>query len=557
MPFNVTRPKSAVVRRIKTKGLGHRTQDTRPIHPTSMTNLIVVLAALLSPFVNKPPQFDVVIRNGTVIDGTGGQPRQADIGIKDGRIVRIGSLKEATARDVVDASGLVVAPGFIDVHTHADDIAEKPLAENFVRMGVTTVVAGNCGGSARRIGKALAQIQGARTSINFATLVGHNTVRNEVMGNARRAPTADELERMKALVARAMAEGAVGFSTGLQYVPGAYADTDEVIALAKVAAASGGLYASHMRNEGTEVEKAIEETIRVGEEARCPVEISHLKIDSPTRWGASTKILAMIDAARSRGVRVRADQYAYEAGSSGLGIRFPSWVLEGDRGQVKARLDDPPLWEKIRAEVRGLLTERGFQDLSWATVASYRPDPSLNGLSIKEIALKRKGSDSIDAQLETARDMMRAGGAQMVYHFMSEDDIQRIMRYSQVAFGSDSGILTPGQGVPHPRGYGNNARVLGHYVREMKVISLQEAVRKMTSLPAAQFGFAQRGAIKVGYAADVVVFSREKVADRATYAAPHQFPSGIPVVIVNGVVVVRDGQHTGSRPGQVLKSSRQ
>ncbi len=498
-------------------------------------------------------QFDLMIRNGMVLDGSGSRPRRADIGIKDGSIVQIGSLKKASARETIDASGLVVAPGFIDVHTHADDIASKPLAENFVRMGVTTVVAGNCGGSTIHVAETLDKIRTGGVSINFATLVGHNSVRHEIMGDVRRAPTPEELDRMKTLVARAMDEGASGFSTGLQNVPGTYADTAEIIALAKVAASRGGLYASHMRNEGTEVEKAIEETILVGEEAHCPVEISHLKIDSPNRWGASSKILAMIDAALSRGIQVRADQYAYEAGSSSLGIRFPSWALEGDRNQIKARLDDPAGWAKIRTEMLGLLAERGFKDLSWATVASYRSDPSVNGLSMKEIAARLKGSDSADAQLETARDMMRAGGAQMVYHFMSEEDIRRIMRHPQVVIGSDSDILAAGQGVPHPRGYGNNARVLGHYVRELKVISLQEAVRKMTSLPAAQFGFAQRGSIQAGYAADLVLFDKDTVSDHATYAAPHQFPVGIPCVIVNGTVVVRDGKHTGARPGETLR----
>jgi N-acyl-D-amino-acid deacylase len=520
-----------------------------------MNKLPLVLLFGITVTFAQTPEMDLLIRNGTLVDGSGGKARRADVAIKDGRVAQIGSLKSVRAKDVIDAAGLVVAPGFIDVHTHADNIDGSPLAENFVRMGVSTVVAGNCGSSARSIGQALQKIQSTGISLNYATLIGHNTVRAEVMGNARRAPSSQELEEMKKLVAQGMAEGAFGFSTGLQYIPGAYSELDEIIALAKVSAASGGLYASHMRNEGTEVEKAIEGTIRVGEEAHCPVEISHLKIDSPSRWGISAKVLGIIDAARSRGVQVRADQYAYEAGSSGLGIRFPAWVLEGERDQVNARLDDPATWDKIRTEMKALLAERGFKDLSWATVASYPPDRSLDGLSVKEIALKLKASDAIDAQLETAREMMRAGGAQMVYHFMSEDDIARIMRHPQVAIGCDSGILMPGEGSPHPRGYGNNARVLGHYVRELKVISLEEAVRKMTSLPASQFGFRNRGLLKAGYAADLVIFSAAKIADTATYAQPHHFPTGISTVIVNGVPVLRDGKHTSARPGQVLKKN--
>jgi N-acyl-D-amino-acid deacylase len=498
------------------------------------------------------PAYDLLIRNGLVIDGSGAKRVRADVAVAGGRIVRIGNLANVRAATTIDATGLIVAPGFIDVHTHADGVARRPLAENFVRMGVTTVVAGNCGGGTARVGEALAAIRSAGIALNFATLVGHNTVRQQVMGSARRAPTPDELEQMKALVAAAMAEGALGLSTGLQYVPGAYADQAEIIELARVAARAGGLYASHMRNEGTDIENAVRETIAVGEAARCPVQISHLKIDSPKQWGASARVLAMVDQARSRGVQVRADQYAYTAGASDLGIRFPAWALEGGQAQINARLDDEATWQRIRTEMQQLCRERGFTDLSWAIVSSYRPNPSFNGLSIKQIAAKTRGADDEDAQLEVAREIMRGGDAQMVYHFMSEDDIARIMRHPQVAIASDSSVLAPGEGMPHPRGYGNNARVLGRYVRELKVISLEEAVRKMTSLPAAQFQLVRRGLIRAGYAADLVLFDPQTVADRATYEQPHQFPAGIPHVIVNGTIVVRNGEHTGARPGQVL-----
>ena len=360
---------------------------------------------------------------------------------------------------------------------------------------------------------------------------------------------------MKALVARAMAEGALGFSTGLQYIPGAYAELPEIVALASAAAAAGGLYASHMRNEGTAIDAAIDEALAVGEAARCRVQISHLKIDSPAHWGASARVLAHIDAARARGLEVRADQYVYTAGSSTLGIRFPSWALEGGRERIHARLDTPATWERIRSEMKQLLAERGFEDLGWAVVASYAPDPSRDGLSIREIAARVKGSTSADAQLEVAREMLRAGGAQMVYHFMSEEDVARILRHPAVAIASDSSLLVAGEGVPHPRGYGNNARVLGRYVREAKVLALEEAVRKMTALPAEQFRFAGRGLVRAGHAADLVVFDPKEVADRATYEHPHRFPSGIPYVIVNGVVAVSDSRPTGARAGQVLRGA--
>jgi N-acyl-D-amino-acid deacylase len=522
----------------------------------------LITAALLAMTPANPsttraqqPRYDVVIVGGTVIDGTGKAGVRADLAIKDGRIARLGSVAPGQAAETIDARGLVVAPGFIDVHTHADDIASHRSASNFVRMGVTTVVAGNCGGSALDVGTALATIREARVAVNYATLIGHNTVRRAVMGTADRLPTPGEMARMKSYVWKGMADGAVGFSTGLQYVPGTYAKAPEIIDLARVAANAGGIYASHMRNEGTELEQAIAETIRVGETTGARVEISHLKVDSPSRWGASEKALALIDAARAKGIEVTADQYAYTAASSTLGIRFPSWALEGGEQKIAERLNDPETWQRIKKEMAALLAERGLQDLSFAIVASYAPDKTLNGLSMKQVATRMKDADSADAQFEAAREMMLAGGASMVYHFMSDEDVARIMRHPKVSFASDSGVLEYGDGVPHPRGYGNTARVLGEYVRARHVISLEEAIRKMTSLPAEQFRFASRGIIRSGYAADLVIFDPLHVADTATFEKPHAYAAGIPYVLVNGVVVVRKGEQTDALPGQVLAKS--
>lgn len=530
-----------------------RVRITRRVRAACLAGGLAV--ALLSGWPTRAaqPSFDVLVRGGRLVDGLGGPPRDADLGITGGAVAAIGSLAGAAARTTIDARGLVVAPGFIDVHTHADEIASHPMAEHFVRMGVTTLVAGNCGGSADDIAAAFRTIEQTRIAVNFATLVGHNTIRRAVMGTDRRAPTATELARMQALIDKAMKDGAVGFSTGLQYVPGTYADQAEIIALAKSSAASGGLYATHMRNEGTALEAAVKEALDVGEAASCPVEISHLKVDAPSRWGASARALEMIDAARTRGMRVNADVYLYDAASSTLGIRFPSWALEGGQDAINQRLDDAATWMRIKEEMKTLIRERGIENYRFARIASYRGDPSLNGLSIPDAARKIVGADDLEAQLEMMRRMLRAGGASMVYQFMAEDDIGRILRHPMVSIASDSGLNVMGEGVPHPRGYGNAARALARYVRERKVISLEEAVRKMTSLPAGHFGFRDRGRLTVGAAADVVIFDAARITDRASYEQPHQYPEGITVVLVNGAVVLQNGTRTDARPGHVLR----
>ncbi|MDQ3347881.1 MAG: D-aminoacylase [Acidobacteriota bacterium] len=520
--------------------------------PPRAASIGAFLATLASLAGMQAPRYDLLILRGTVVDGTGAPARRADVAVRHGRVVALGTFPRAVAAETIDATGLVVAPGFIDVHTHADDIADTPGADNFIRMGVTSVVAGNCGGSALDVGAALSRLRETGIAVNYATLIGHNTVRSAAMGTANRDPTVAETARMRSLVWRAMADGAVGFSTGLQYVPGSYARTPEILDLARIAGNAGGLYASHIRNEGTELEQAVLEAIRVGEVAGCRVQLSHLKVDSPSHWGSGARALALIDAARARRVDVQADQYAYTAASSTLGIRFPAWALEGGQEATAARLNDPATWITIKAEMRELLRARGLDDLSFAAVASYSPDASLQGLSMKQIAVRLRGSDSADAQLDAARELMLRGGASMVYHLMSEEDVGLIMRHPWVAIASDSGVLVAGAGVPHPRGYGNTARVLGEYVRVRRVLGLEEAVRKMTSLPAEHFRFERRGKIKEGYAADIAVFDRARVSDAATFVQPHAFPTGVPYVIVNGVVAVRNGQQTGARAGQVL-----
>ena len=524
------------------------------------------LAALLLVLLQAPsprpraaagaaPQFDLVITNARVVDGAGNPWFRADVAVKGGRIARVGRVLPSEAARVIDARGRILAPGFIDVHGHVENIYQMPEAENFVRMGVTTVVTGNCGGSAVDVGRFLGRLAETPLAVNLGTLVGHNSVRREVFGSANRRPTPEELGRMKELVERAMQDGALGLSTGLIYVPGVYAETAEVLELARVAARFGGLYATHMRSEGLKVADAIRESIEIGERAGMPVEISHFKISARKLWGRSGETLGLVEAARRRGLQVTVDQYAYTASSTSLDSRLPEWVLEGGREEGRKRLADPAQRERVRRELRDSLKAGGFKDFSYAVVADHAARPEFNGKNIAEIAKLARGKSDVAAQVEQIIEMYEAGGAQMVYHSMGEEDVRRIMREPFTMIASDSGVRRFGEGVPHPRGYGNNARVLGRYVREMKLISLEDAVRKMTSLPAQTFGLRDRGLVREGMAADLVIFDEATVSDRATFAEPHQYAVGFEAVLVNGAVVYEGGRMTGARPGAALRGA--
>lgn len=516
----------------------------------------ILIAILLWPMAwATAPAYDLVIQGGRIVDGTGNPWFIADIGIREGRIVAIGQIRPEEAARVLDARGLIVAPGFIDVHTHIESgILRRPTAENFLRMGVTTVVTGNCGGSWLPIGEALNRLREQGPSINVATLVGHNTIRRAVMGEEARRPTPEEMERMKQLVEQAMREGAVGLSTGLIYIPGTYAQTEEIIELARVAARYGGIYVSHIRDEGNGVLGAIQEALAIGERAGLPVHISHFKVSSKKLWGESRRTVQLIDEARARGFPVTVDQYVYPASSTGLETLLPSWVHDGGRAKAVERLRDTTLRERIKREMIRTLRDQGFKDYSYASVAQYRPDPSLNGKNIAEITRLIRRKASVEEQAEQIIEMFLTSEARvsMVYHKMSERDIEHILRQPFTMIASDAGVLEPGQGVPHPRGYGNNARVLGRYVREKALLSWEDAIRKMTSLPAQVFGFWDRGVIRPGMAADVVLFDPERVRDRATFENPHQYAEGIRHVLVNGILVIHEGQHTGARPGRIL-----
>lgn len=512
----------------------------------------LIFSAAFPLFAQTGEPYDLVIINARIVDGTGNPWFRGAIAIKDGKIAQVGRVEKAATKHVIDAKGQIVAPGFIDVHAHTEDIFGNPTAENFVRMGVTSLITGNCGGSATDVREFLGRFKTKPLAVNLGTLIGHNSVRQKVMGLENRDPTADEQAKMNALVEQGMKDGAVGFATGLIYVPGTYSKTEEVVELAKAASKYGGTYASHIRDEGTEVVKAVNEAINIGEQANMPVEISHFKISSKALWGQSDTTIGLVESARKRGLQVTVDQYAYPASSTSLDSRMPTWAIAGGRDEGKKRLADPETRKKIVQEIKDDLKEKKFKDMSFAYVASYRPKPEYNGKNIAEITQLAKGKKKLDAQIDQFIEMYEAGGAQMVYQVMNEDDVQKIMRQPFTMIASDSGVRTFGSGVPHPRGYGNNARVLGRYVRELKIIGLEDAIRKMTSLPAQTFNLRDRGQIREGFAADIVIFDETMVGDKATFEAPHQYAVGFSTVIVNGEVVFDGAKMTGKMPGNPM-----
>lgn len=498
-------------------------------------------------------QYDILIKNGKILDGTGNSWWYGDVAIKDGKIVSIDRSITGTAKRTIDAAGRIVAPGFIDVHTHLeDDETKDPEAKSFIYDGVTTCITGNCGSSNLDIKKYLSWLDSLKLSINVATLIGHNDVRKAVMGRANRDATADEMRRMYSIVEKAMQDGAVGLSTGLIYIPGTYTKTPEIVELAKIAAKYNGVYASHMRDEGDSVTQAINEALTIGREAKIPVEISHFKLSGQQNWGRSKITVPMIEAARREGLDVTIDQYPYTASSTSISTLLPDDILADGQDSIRARLQRPEIRKQIIQHIQARLKKRKLKHLSYAVVAYYEHDTTYNGKSIEQINLMKGGKHKTKAEAETVMDIMMHGGASAVFHGMSEDDVKRIMKYPFNMFACDATIRIMGAGMPHPRGYGTNARVLGKYVREEKVISLEEAIRRMTSLPAQKFQLNDRGLLRAGYAADIVVFDENTVTDVATYDKPHAYSKGFDYVIVNGAITVDAGKHTGTRAGKAL-----
>ncbi len=515
--------------------------------------LFLAAFAAVLPLAAFAQDYDLVIRGGRVIDGTGRPGVVTDIGIRGDRVVTLGSIG-ARGRAEIDAAGRVVAPGFIDVHTHSEDITELPVGENFIRMGVTTIVTGNCGGSKLDVGAFFAAITRTGVALNVATLVGHNTVRSQVMGGTfARPPTADELAKMCDHVDRGMRDGAVGLSTGLIYLPGTFAKTDEIVALAKVASAHGGVYASHMRYENTRIREALDELTTIAREAKIPAEVSHLKLSGPSAWGRAGEIAAYLDGARAGGLSITHDQYAYTASSTGIGSLIAAEFREGGAKRYQERLADPAIKAKMIAEMKESIAKGKRGDYTYAVIASFRSDPKLNGKTIPQAAKLLRGAATLDDQIETILEIEKRGGAQGVFHGMSEPDLQKFLALPHTMIASDAGPRRFGNAVPHPRGYGNNARVLGRYVRELKVLTLEEAVRKMTSLPAQAFRLKDRGELRAGAIADVVIFDPTTVSDPSKFDDPHHYAVGFSDIVVNGVPVIRAEKLTDARPGRAVK----
>jgi N-acyl-D-amino-acid deacylase len=512
----------------------------------------LVVSSFNFAFAQTPEVFDLLITNARIIDGAGNPWFRGSIAVKDGKIVRVGRIENATAKQTIDAQNKIVAPGFIDVHGHVEGIYRNPKAENFVRMGVTSIVTGNCGGSTTDVKGFLARMNETPLAVNLGTLIAHGSVRSKVMGLDNRAPTPEEQTKMNQLVMQSMQDGALGLSTGLIYLPGTFAKTEEVVELAKVAAKHGGVYATHMRDEGEEVVAAIEESIKIGELANIPVEISHFKISSKRLWGQTPKTIGLVEAARKRGLSVTIDQYAYTASSTSLDSRVPSWAIAGGREEGKKRLADKATRAKVAKEMKDNLKQKAFKDFSFAYVADYKANPEFNGKNILEITQITKKSKKLDDQIEQILEMYENGGAGMVYRVMDETDVQNIMRQPFTMIASDSSVRDFGEGFPHPRGYGNNARVLARYVREQKIITLEDAIRKMTSLPAQTFNLKDRGLIREGFAADLVIFDETKIADKSTFEQPHQYAEGFSSVIVNGAIVFDGTKMTGAMSGLPL-----
>jgi N-acyl-D-amino-acid deacylase len=503
-------------------------------------------------------QLDLLITNGTVVDGTGAEPRVTNVGVRDGRIVELSTWRFyfSQARTTIDAEGKIVAPGFIDVHTHVEPNLPAAGAfqpANFLRQGVTTIITGNCGRSRTDIGALFNALEKHGTYVNVGTLVGHNSVRKEIMDNASRRPTAAELVRMKQLVERAMSSGALGLSTGLVYAPGRFAETAEMVALAEVAARNGGLYVSHIRDEGRGGVKAIREALEIGRRSGAPTHISHFKSSGRAEWRTVSKRLELLDEARAKGQAVTIDVYPYNRSSTTTDVLLPDWAIRDGRAGLRQAGKNPKIRQQLHADILASLQQEGWKDLSHVRLAAGRQE--WVGRTLAEVPTPSLG---LGRQIDNLIDVSLLGGAQAIYADMDESDVAEVIRYPFCVFGSDSAVRDPDMIYkPHPRGCGTFPRIFNRYVNGAGALRLGQAVYKASGQAAEIFNLKERGFLKPGAWADIVIFDLEHIRDMADYDQPFAAPSGIDYVIVNGVVAVDHGNLSGNKPaGMAVKNSR-
>lgn len=557
----------------------------------SFLNKIINIAAIsvasgfssISSGCKKAALFGLVLKGGNVYDGSGAKPYKADIGIDKGTIKYIGRIDYHQAQKIIDVSNFSVAPGFIDIHTHtAEHLLVNPLAESSVRQGVTTVVGGNCGESLFPLNDEmfeetekvlrdeygllvtwkdaagfLSALKQNRTAVNFATFTGHGTLRANVAGYSNRKVSQQELETMRRLLVESMAQGAIGLSSGLEYTPGSFAPAEEIIYLAKAVASRNGVYASHLRDEEDEIIEAFDEAVDVARKSGVKVQVSHLKIGLPKNWPKFPELISRFNRAAEEGLTIQADRYPYIAWATGLSQFFPVWAREGKKEDFIARLRAEELQLKLKQEVIKKGEELGGWDKVFISFVSSEENRVFEGQTV-ETGARLTNLEPYEFIKRLLID--EQGRAGMIVFGMSEDHLKQILTHPLVSIGSDGASIAPygplSKGKPHPRNYGTFARVLGRYVRDEKVVSLEEMIRKMTSMPAEHIGLHKRGLIKTGWAADLVVFNPDEIEDLATWTEPARYPQGIAHVLVNGVLVVEEGQHTKALSGKILKKQQ-
>lgn len=511
--------------------------------------MFTVLAACVQP------SYDLVIKGGTIYDGSGRPGKLSDIAIHDDEIVLIAGNISCKGCQIIDVAGLAVSPGFIDLHAHLEALPIIPDAASALNQGVTTALGGPDGSSPIHLGRYLDTLEHMTTGINVAYLIGHNSIRAQVMGMADRKPATDELRQMKQLVITGMEDGAFGISTGLKYLPGAFSDIDEVVTLSEAASEMGGIYTSHLREEGLELISGVAEAIHIADRAHIPVVLTHHKVVGHPMWGSSIRTLAMVDSARTAGLDISIDQYPYTASFTSLSILIPSWAMEGGRYDAFARrCEDPVLRDSIkRGIVFNIINDRGSNDLGRVQLAKFDWKPHLEGQTLKAWALEEGLDPTSENGAELVIQAQLHRGASAIFHAMADEDVDRIMQHPVTMIASDGRLTDFGNGFPHPRAYGTFPRVLGHYVREKNLLSLETAIAKMTSMPAKRLGLSDRGLIKKGYKADLVIFDPTTIIDKSDFTEPHQYPIGIHYVMVNGSMAVAHGVLSTTRYGRVLR----